>query len=152
MIHLDDDDQRRSEPALAPVPGVIQPAANPAMNVSPTETVPLTAEPTGAELGMPRESSAAPAPGPSAVQYDARRLPEDQVGAAKDAMVQVELMVGDAKGAYDSIASLYKKSLELRDDIRVSALVSVYFPLVTHLGFSDILGYSRMILQWVHYE
>ncbi|KAI5018816.1 hypothetical protein ZWY2020_043704 [Hordeum vulgare] len=33
-------------------------------------------------------------------------------------MVQVELMVGDAKGAYDSIASLYKRSLELRDDIR----------------------------------
>ncbi|KAI4978113.1 hypothetical protein ZWY2020_014667 [Hordeum vulgare] len=33
-------------------------------------------------------------------------------------MVQVELMVGDAKGAYGSIASLYKKILELRDDIR----------------------------------
>ena len=133
MIHLDDDDQRRSEPALAPVPGVIQPAANPAMNVPPTETVALTAEPTGAELGMPREPSATP--GPSAVQYDARRLPEDQVGAAKDAMVQVELMVGEAKGAYDSVASLYKKSLELRDDIRVSALVSVYIPLGAHLGF-----------------
>ncbi|KAI5014785.1 hypothetical protein ZWY2020_056175 [Hordeum vulgare] len=116
VIHLDDDDLRRSEPALAHVPGVIQPAANPAMNVPPTETVALTTEPTGAELGMPREPSAAP--GPLAVQYDARRLPEDQVGAAKDAMMQVELMVGDAKGAYDSIASLYKKSLELRDDIR----------------------------------
>ncbi|KAI4966997.1 hypothetical protein ZWY2020_034475 [Hordeum vulgare] len=82
----------------------------------PTETVLLAAEPTGAELGMPKESSIVP--GPSTVQYDARHLPEDQVGAAKDAMVQVELMVGDAKGAYDSIASLYKNSLELRDDIR----------------------------------
>ena len=49
--------------------------------------------------------------------------------------MQVELMVGDAKGAYDSIVSLYKKSLELRDDIRVSALVSVYIPLGTHKGF-----------------
>ena len=118
---------------MAPASGFIQPAANPAPSVLPTETVALTAEPTGAELGMPREPSAAP--GPSVVQYDARRLPEDQVGAAKDAMVQVELMVGDAKGAYDSIASLYKKSLELRDDIRVSALVSVYIPLGTHWGF-----------------
>ncbi|KAI4984364.1 hypothetical protein ZWY2020_057715 [Hordeum vulgare] len=116
VIHLDDDDQRKSEPALAPASGVIQPAANPAMSVPPTETVALTAEPTGAELGMPSEPSATP--GPSAIQYDARLLPEDQVGAAKDAMVQVELMVGDAKGAYDSIVSLYQKSLELRDDIR----------------------------------
>ncbi|KAI4987088.1 hypothetical protein ZWY2020_019888 [Hordeum vulgare] len=65
---------------------------------------------------MPKESSAAL--GPSAIQYDARRLPEGHVGSAKDAMVQVELMVSDAKGAYDSIASLYKKSLELQDDIR----------------------------------
>ena len=139
MIHLEDDDQWGSEPALAPVLEVVPSTAAPTMNVPPTETVPstetvaLTAEPTGAELGMPREPSVAP--GPSAVQYDARRLPEDQVGAAKDTMVQVELMVGDTKGAYDSIASLYKKSLELRDDIRVSALVSVYFPLVTHWGF-----------------
>ena len=98
-----------------------------------TETVPLAAKPTGAELGMPKESSIVP--GPLTVQYDARHLPKDQVGAAKEAMVQVELMVGDAKGAYDSIASLYKKSLELRDDIRVSALVSVYIPLGTHWGF-----------------
>ncbi|KAI5005829.1 hypothetical protein ZWY2020_033072 [Hordeum vulgare] len=125
VIHLGDNDQRRSEPALAPVLGVIQPAANHAMNVPPTETVALTAEPTGPELGMPREPSATP--GPSAVQYDALRLQEDQVGAAKDAMVQVELMVGDAKGAYDSIASLYKKSLELRDDIRKTCeMGSVY--------------------------
>ncbi|KAI4978248.1 hypothetical protein ZWY2020_014802 [Hordeum vulgare] len=42
-------------------------------------------------------------------------------------MVQVELMVGDAKGAYDSIASLYKRSLELRDDIRKTCeMGSVY--------------------------
>ena len=135
---------------MAPVPGVIQPASNPAMSVPPTKTVAFTAEPTGAELGMPREPSTML--GPSAVQYDARRLPEDQVGSAKDAMVQVDLMVGDAKGAYDSIASLYKKILELRDDIRVSALVSVYIPLGAHWGFGEILGYSRLIFQWVHSE
>ncbi|KAI4985306.1 hypothetical protein ZWY2020_017936 [Hordeum vulgare] len=122
VIHLEDDDQRGSGPALAPVLEVVPSAAAPTMNVPPTETMPptetvlLTAEPTGAELGMPKESSAAP--GPSTVQYDARHLPEDQVGAAKDAMVQVELMVGDAKGVYDSITPLYKRSLELWDDIR----------------------------------
>ena len=54
-------------------------------------------------------------------------------------MVQVELMVGDAKGAYDSIASLYQRSLELREDIRVRGLVSIYFSLVTHWVFSDIV-------------
>ncbi|KAI4996725.1 hypothetical protein ZWY2020_052067 [Hordeum vulgare] len=122
VIHLDDDDQRRSEPALATVPGVIQPAANPSMSVPPTETVAFTAEPTGAKLGMPRELEIPRAPSampdPWSVHYAARRIPEDQVGATKDAMVQVELMVGEAKGAYDSVASLYKKSLELRDDIR----------------------------------
>ena len=62
MIHLEDDDQRGSGPALAPVLEVVPSAAAPTMNVPPTETVPLTAEPTGAELGMPREST---------VQYDA---------------------------------------------------------------------------------
>ncbi|KAI5013582.1 hypothetical protein ZWY2020_037095 [Hordeum vulgare] len=122
VIHLEDDDQRGSGLALAPVLEVVPSAAAPTMDVPPTETmpptemVPFATEPTGAELGMPKESSVVP--GPSTVQYDARHLPEDQVGAAKEAMVQVELMVGDAKGAYDSITSLYKRSLELRDDIQ----------------------------------
>ncbi|KAI4970691.1 hypothetical protein ZWY2020_001605 [Hordeum vulgare] len=96
-------------------------AANPTMSVPPSEAVPPArrwpSRGTGrGELGMPGVFATR-----SAVQYDARRLPEDQVGAAKDAMVQVELMVGDTRGAYDSIASLYKKSLELRDDIRIRA-------------------------------
>ena len=56
-------------------------------------------------------------------------------------MVQAELMAGDAKKAYDSIASVYKQSLELRDDIRVSGLVSIYFPPVTHWVFKQ---YTRM--------
>ncbi|KAI5007775.1 hypothetical protein ZWY2020_008823 [Hordeum vulgare] len=131
VIHLEDDDQRGSGLALAPVLEVVPSAAAPTMNepptetMPPTETVPLAAEPTGAELGMPKESSVLS--GPSTIQYDARHLPEDQVGAAKDAMVQVELMVGDAKGAYDSIASLYKKILELRDDIRIRADLPEYY-------------------------
>ena len=78
-------------------------------------------------------------PGPSNVEFNVQRLPEDQVGAAKGAMVQAELMAGEAKKAYDSIASLYQRSLELRDDIRVSGLVSIYFSLVTHWVCSDIV-------------
>ena len=78
-----------------------------------------------------------PGPGPSTVEYNVQRLPEDQVGAAKGAMVQAELMAGEAKKAYDSIASLYQRSLELWDDIRVSGLVSIYFSLVTYWVFSD---------------
>ncbi|KAI4999745.1 hypothetical protein ZWY2020_004334 [Hordeum vulgare] len=65
---------------------------------------------------MPKEPPTMP--GPSNVEFNIEHLPEDQVGAAKGAMVQAELMAGEAKKAYDSIASLYQRSLELRDDIR----------------------------------
>ncbi|KAI4983992.1 hypothetical protein ZWY2020_040782 [Hordeum vulgare] len=66
VIHLEDNDQRGSGTALAPVLEVVPSAAAPTMNVPPTETmpptetVPLVAEPTGAELGMPKESSVVP--------------------------------------------------------------------------------------------
>ncbi|KAI4987587.1 hypothetical protein ZWY2020_020387 [Hordeum vulgare] len=33
-------------------------------------------------------------------------------------MIQAELMAGEAKRAYDSVAALYRRSLELHDDIR----------------------------------
>ena len=78
----------------------------------------------------------------------AQRLPEEQVGAAKGAMVQAELMTGEAKRAYDSIAALYQRSLELRHDIRVSGLVSIYFSPVTYW----VLLNSSCCLQWVHSE
>ena len=70
------------------------------------------------------------------------------MGAAKGAMVQAELMAGEAKRAYDSVAALYQRSLELRDDIRVSGLVSIYFSPVTHWVFLN----SSCCLQWVHSE
>ena len=83
-------------------------------------------------------------PGLSNIEFNVQRLPEDQVGAAKGAMVQAELMAGEAKKAYDSIASLYQRSLELRDDIRVSSLVSIYF--------SPVTQWVVLFLQWVHSE
>ncbi|KAI5002690.1 hypothetical protein ZWY2020_027340 [Hordeum vulgare] len=127
VIFVEDDDQGRSEQAAVLVLEVVPPVTTLAMNAPPTEVIPSTetaliaAGPTGAGLGMPKEPPMMP--GPSTVEYNVQRLPEDQVGAAKGAMVQAELMVGEAKKAYDSIASLYQRSLELRDDIRVSGLV-----------------------------
>ncbi|KAI5002897.1 hypothetical protein ZWY2020_027547 [Hordeum vulgare] len=121
-IYADEDDQGRSEQAAVPVLEAAPPVTALAADVPPTEAMPSTetalvaAESTGAGLGMPKEPSTMP--GPSNVEYNVQHLPEDQVGAAKGAMVQAELMAGEAKKAYDSIASLYQRSLELRDDIR----------------------------------
>lgn len=152
---MEEDNQKRSEQAAVPVLEAVPSVTTPAMDAPPTETMSSTetaliaAEPTGAGLGMPKESLVVP--GPSTVQYDAQRLPEDQVGAAKGSMVHAELMAGDAKRAYDSIASVYKRSLELRDDIRVSGLVSILLSPCNPLGVcSNILGYNMIILEWVH--
>ncbi|KAI4980085.1 hypothetical protein ZWY2020_016838 [Hordeum vulgare] len=66
VIHLEEDDQRGSGPTLALVLEVVPSAAAPTMDAPPTETmpsieaVPLVAEPTGAGLGMPKESSVVP--------------------------------------------------------------------------------------------
>ncbi|KAI5011923.1 hypothetical protein ZWY2020_024057 [Hordeum vulgare] len=127
-IYVDEGDQGRpeqaAEPVLEAVPSVTALVADvppteampPIEMVSPTEMALVATEPTGAGLGMPKELPTMP--GPSNVEFNVERLPEDQVGAAKGAMVQAELMAGEAKKAYDSIASLYQRSLELRDDIR----------------------------------
>ncbi|KAI4967590.1 hypothetical protein ZWY2020_024611 [Hordeum vulgare] len=75
VIHLEEDDQKRSGQTLAPVLEAVPSVAAPTMDAPPTETmsstetVPLAAEPTRAGLGMPKESPVMP--GPSTVQYDA---------------------------------------------------------------------------------
>ena len=38
--------------------------------------------------------------------YTMRRIPEDQTGVAKEAMIQAELMTQQAKGAYAAIVSV----------------------------------------------
>ncbi len=151
-ICLDEGDQGRADPAVEPVLEAAPPAAALAADVLPTEVPPPTEpvlvdeEPTGADLGMPQEPPTIP--GSSNAEFSIQRLPEEQVGAAKGAMVQAELMAGEAKRAYDSIAALYQRSLELRDDIRVSGLVSIYFSLVTHW----VVLNNSCLLQWVHSE
>ena len=142
------------EPVLEPVLEAALPAAVPAANAPPTEMPPPTEVPppiepvpvgeelTGANLGMPHELPTIP--GSSNAEFSIRRVPEEQVGAAKGAMIQAELMAGEAKRAYDSVAALYRQSLELRDNIRVSSLVSTHFSSVTH--------WVVFLLQWVHSE
>ena len=138
---MDEGNQGRAEQTAEPVLEAAPPVTALAADVLPTEVLPPTEPalvvevPTGTDLGMPQELPTMP--GSSNVEFNIQRLPEEQVGAAKGAMVQAELMAGEAKRAYDSVASLYQRSLELRDDIRVSGLVSIYFSLVTHWVFSD---------------
>ncbi|KAI5001057.1 hypothetical protein ZWY2020_011016 [Hordeum vulgare] len=123
VIHLEEDGQRGSGPTLAPVLEVITSAAAPTTDAPPTETmpsieaVPLAAEPTGAELGMPKESSVVS--GPSTVQYDAPHLLKDQVGAAKEAMVQVELMVEDLRNG-TTYNALKAKTIQLVADMEAA--------------------------------
>ena len=149
---MDESDQGRAEQAAEPVLEAAPPVAAPAADVPPTEALPPTEPalvvevPTGADLGMPLELPTMP--GSSNVEFNIQHLPGEHVGAAKGAMVQAELMAGEAKRAYDSVAALYQRSLELRDDIRVSGLVSIYFSTVTHWVFLN----SSCCLQWVHSE
>ncbi|KAI5012943.1 hypothetical protein ZWY2020_025209 [Hordeum vulgare] len=121
-ICVDEGDKWRAEQAAEPVLETTPPVVALAADVLPTEALPPTEpalvaeEPTGADLGMPQELPTVRSS--SNVEFNIQRLPEEQVGAAKGAMVQAELMAGVAKRAYDSVASLYQRSLELRDDIR----------------------------------
>ena len=104
-ICLDEGDQGRAdpvvEPVLEPVLEAAPPAATPAADAPPTKAPPPTdpvlvgEEPTGADLGMPQEPPTIP--GSSNAEFSIRRLPEEQVGAAKGAMIQAELMAGEAK-------------------------------------------------------
>ncbi|KAI4986833.1 hypothetical protein ZWY2020_019463 [Hordeum vulgare] len=100
------------EPVVEPVLEAAPPAVAPAADAPPTEVpppiepAPVGEEPTGANLGMPQYLPTIP--GSSNVEFSIRSVPEDKVGAAKGAMVQVELMAGEAKRAYDSVAALYR--------------------------------------------
>ncbi|KAI5015238.1 hypothetical protein ZWY2020_056628 [Hordeum vulgare] len=121
-ICLDEGNQGRADPAVEPVLEAAPPAAALATDVPPIEVQPPTEPvlveegPTRADLGMPQEPPTIP--GSSNAEFSIQHLPEEQVGATKGAMVQADLMAGEAKRAYDSIAALYQRSLELRDDIR----------------------------------
>lgn len=62
-----------------------------------------------------------PTPQPTSFNlFNLPRVPEDQVGASKEVMIQVGLMNKSLKQAYDA-------SEALRTNVRVSVIVSVFF-------------------------
>ena len=66
-------------------------------------------------------------PGPSQTIFTLHRTPEDQTGAAKEAMMQAEYMMLRTKEAYAASKLAYDASSALRANIQVSALVSAFF-------------------------
>jgi len=66
-------------------------------------------------------------PGPSQTIFTLHRTPEDQTGAAKEAMIQAEFMMLRTKEAYEASKLAYDASSALRANVQVSALVSAFF-------------------------
>ena len=66
-------------------------------------------------------------PGPSQTIFTLHRTPEDQTGAAKEAMMQAEYMMLRTKEAYEASKLAYDASSALRANVQVSALVSAFF-------------------------
>ena len=65
-------------------------------------------------------------PAPSQTLFSLHRTPEDQTGAAKEAMMQAELMMQRTKEAYEASKLAYDASTALRANVQVSALVSAF--------------------------
>ena len=69
-------------------------------------------------------SPPAPLPVPSSLMFAMHPVPEDQVGAAKEAMIQVGVMMDRLKVVYDNIKATYDASSTLQANVRVSGIVS----------------------------
>ena len=68
-------------------------------------------------------------PAPSQTIFSLHHFPEDQTGAAKEAMIQAEHMMQWTKEAYEASKLAYDASSALRVNVQVSALVSAFFRL-----------------------
>ena len=65
-------------------------------------------------------------PAPSQTLFSLHRTPEDQTGAAKEAMMQAEHMMQHTKEAYEASKLAYDISSALRANVQVSTLVSAF--------------------------
>ena len=63
-------------------------------------------------------------PAPSSRMFAAYPIPEDQVGAAKEAMIQAGLMMDRLKVVYDTSKDAYDASSALQANVQVSGIVS----------------------------
>ena len=61
---------------------------------------------------------------PPAPLFVAHHVPEAQVGAAKEAMIQAGLMMDRMKVVYETSKAAYDASSALQTNIRVSGIVS----------------------------
>jgi hypothetical protein len=76
-------------------------------------------------------------PLPPQSTFSLYHVPEDQTGAAKEAMIQAEHMMRHTKEAYEASKLAYDASSALRANVRVSALVSSFL-IVTFSVYLDL--------------
>jgi hypothetical protein len=81
---------------------------------------------------------------PPTVVYPLYRVPEDQTGAAKEAMIQAEHMMRRTKEVYEASKMAYDASSALHANVRVSAIVSS-FP----IEFLSILTRHPVFFWWI---
>jgi hypothetical protein len=101
----------------------------------PTLVTPLSSAPpatstlvASAPIGQSQAPPAAPvtAPTHSTPAYPLYHVPEDQTGAAKEAMIQAGQMMLRTKEAYEASKLAYDASSALQANVRVSAIVSSF--------------------------
>ena len=83
---------------------------------------------TSTLVGQSQAPPAAPvtAPARSTPAYPLYHVPEDQTGAAKEAMIQAGQMMLRTKEAYDASKLAYDASSALQANVRVSGIVSSF--------------------------
>ena len=107
----EDEPQRSADPAA---PSPTEPASAPDLMT--------------VELANPPQApvSQVVSPLPPQTTFPLYLIPEDQTGAAKEAMIQAEHMMQHTKEAYEASKLAYDASSALRANVRVSALVSSF--------------------------
>lgn len=101
----------------------VPPASSTALlTAPPTGSIVVTTVPTAPPLATRVITDAIPTP--SILAYSMQHVPEDQTGAAKEAMIQAGLMMQRTKEAYEASKLAYDASSVLQANIRVSATVS----------------------------
>ncbi|KAI5006007.1 hypothetical protein ZWY2020_033250 [Hordeum vulgare] len=118
VVQLDDNDQRQPAAVVEPVVSEVPVAEMAVVSAPPVSSVVVTTTLTGLQSSAPVVFAAASGLMSPTTVYTTRRVPEDQTSAAKEALIQAELMTQQAKGAYDAIASVYNHSVVLQENVR----------------------------------
>lgn len=124
----DDEEPRRSIVALSQELGDSSRAKAglevPQSSAPPAPSALVVSAPIGQLQATLVTSAAAPThPTPA---FSLHRVPEDQTGAGKEAMIQAEQMILRVKEAYEASKLAYDASSALRANVRVSAIVSSF--------------------------